>query len=648
MNYLQKLLVDLQKEALAHADERFNYAIPQSWNLFGFSKGRSLRNGQLLVNPYDFYKYTFAHMFYDESGNLKKPATLTKNWLSTACIYSLHIRSAAAWDHDRDDTLERNLYHLKDNGTFVKAILLLPMYKRMGVNTILLHQPFALGRTYSSHDYANKECIMDFRMIADELRDPLIPQMSASEQCRAFIEACHQLGMHVILEYCPGKISIDHLFMKTNPDCFYWISEEAEQKYHAPVCHTLPQNTLPYSYALKELYQSEDVLTHIQQFVSCEDENKMIAPAFSDQINANLPVEKDATYFRFFRDFHKNVPAEIRKTAVPYLTQDIIRADLHPAKQPTPILWEELIGNIHWYQDILDIDGVYLVKPYLLPEKLQKDMAKQAKKHRKGFVMIAEDTIHENSESWLKKGYDMISGNGAYEETMIQEYKFHSFAYQLKGNACPMLASSESYDSRRVSCLPEGEVLHDMLCVMNQFLPNGIPMYMSGVETYEVQPMQLSEYGDQQYLYSLPKQDLRYRKQSYLDCFCYNYTDPRLSGFLSLMEKISRLRDSYCEAIATPSQAIPVWFDSPKDAGIGFTFLKKDRALMVVCNTNIYQQTPLHIHTENLLAELPFGYAKILQSFSTKDPYPQEILLDPFQNMQLNFLPGEVKFIEFI
>lgn len=647
MNYLQKLLINLQKEALSHADDIYNFAIPQAWNLFGFSKTRILRNGQILVNPYEFYLYTFSHLFYNEKQELKKPIPLQKDWLSKACIYSLHIRSVGAWDHDRDDSLEGNLYHLKDHGTFVKAMLLLPMYKRMGVNTILLHQPFALGRSQSSHAYANKECMMDFRMTADELRDPLIPQMTASEQLRAFIEACHQLGMRVILEYCPGKVSVDHLSAKTNPECFYWVDPEKLDDYHAPQCLNLPRNTIPHDYTLKDLYHSEDVVQHIQRFVLPTAEKKELAPAFSDQINANLPPDWDATYFRFYQDTHKLVPNELKKDTAPYITQDIIRADLHPGKQATPLLWEELISNILWYQDVLQVDGIYLQKPYLLPEKLQKDMAKQAKKHKKGFVMIAEESVAQRSEEWLKKGYDMISGNSAYEESLLQEFKFHSFAYRLKGNDCPLFAASEFYDSRRVSCLPQGEIMHDLLAVMNQFLPNGIPMYMSGMETYDVQPMQLSEYGDQAYTYGLPKEDIRYRKQSYIDHYYYDYCTPRLSSFLVLMEKINKLRTAYIDAIIDPQRAIPVWFDSPNDAGIGFTYLKEDKAMMVVCHTNVYQSASLHIHTENLLSQLSFPVTHVHQIYSTNDPYTHEIQMDMFQNIPSEFAPGEVKFIEF-
>ena len=72
----------------------------------------------------------------------------------------------------------------------------------------------------------------------------------------------------------------------------------------------------------------------------------------------------------------------------------------------------------------------------------------------------------------------------------------------------------------------------------------------------------------------------------------------------------------------------------------------EDRALLVVCNTNVHDSVLLHIHTENMICELPFTPASLQQIFSTKDPFTHDIMMDSFQNITLEFDPGEVKFIE--
>lgn len=667
MKYIQKLYNGLQDEEKLHRNEIFNYAIPESWNFYGFPQTKAIRSKELLVNPYSFYAFTLTHILKDEKNQWKKPIACSHpiatkgKWLKRASIYSLMIRTASAWDHDRDDRLGHdNLYHLADNGTFLKSILLLPLLLRMGINTIILHQPFTLGPTQTPHDYAAKEAVIHFQEIDEQLADSLVPEMNAKEQCIAFIEACHMMGIRVILEYCPGKSARDNKYVKNHPEWFYWIDVESEPQYHAPTCFALGQNTLPHTYTLKDFYRSEDVSHHIQKFRTAPSAERnetlsqhekssgiTIAPAISDQINAQIPADKDSTIFRFYEDFHTHVPNDLKQKGIPFLTQDTVRCDLHPGHKPQTALWTMVNENIAWYQNELGIDGIYLSKPYLLPEQLVKQFVKTARTNHKHFAMIAEEAKIENSAFWLDKGYDAISGNSGYEESDIWNFKFHTFAYRLKGNPCPMLAASEFFDSRRISCLEHGKTLANMLSVMNQFLPNGIPMLMNGIESYEVQPMQLSEYGDSKYMYSLDRSDPRYLKQAYRDQYYFNYRANDVMVLPNLMEQTNNIRKKYIDAISNDEACIPVWFDSPRDYGIGFTFILEDKALMVVCNTNINKSVHLHIHTENMICELPFQPSSVLQCFSTEDPFTHDVIVDEFRNMPMEFAAGEVKFIEF-
>lgn len=667
MDHIMKLYNLLESEEKLHSNDIFNYAIPKAWNTYGYSKKKTIRSHELLIHPYRFYRYTLKHILMDENQKLKKALPFidekkkNRDWLKKANVYSFMVRSATAWDHDRDDHIDHdNLYHLSDHGTFFKSIFMIPHLKRTGINTILVHQPFCLGETKKPHTYAEKECVYDFQAFDENLADPMLPGMDAKEQFLAFIEVCHLYGIRVILEFCPGKLARDNVYLKTHPEWFYWIDAKQEKMYQVPECMALPANTIPHTYTLKDFYRSEQVKKHLAMFKDAPTtlhdslldyqtkEDASIAFMFSDQINAHLPYDCDSTIFRFYQDFHTHLPKQaISKTQPAYLLQDSIRADLHPGKKPMRTLWDYLNDTIAYYQEELGIDGIYLEKTYLLPEKLQKELARNAHKRKKNFAMIAEDSLVENSLDWVEKGYDAISGNGGYTETELSTFKFHQFAYHLKDNDCPMFAACEFYDSRRVASLEHGEATSILLHVMNQFLPNGIPLILNGAACFEKQPMQLSEYGDQKYLYSLPMQDKRYKRQAYLDEYAFDYCNPALNVLPSLLERCAKLRQTYMEAISDPNRCIPVWFDSPKDLGIGYSFILKDRALMVVCNTNVSNPCDLHIHTENLYSELGFRVQSILQIFSTKDPYVQDVKQDDFRNLYLNFDCGEVKFIEF-
>ena len=146
MNHVTALYHALEKEEKLHHDDIYNYAIPNAWNMYGYPDKKNLRSREILVNPYRFYLFTLRHILMDEQGKVKKSipfqdAKASKgSWLKKSSIYSLMVRTATAWDHDRDDALPHdNLYHLSDNGTFLKSILLIPYLKRMGINLSLIH-----------------------------------------------------------------------------------------------------------------------------------------------------------------------------------------------------------------------------------------------------------------------------------------------------------------------------------------------------------------------------------------------------------------------------------------------------------------------------------------------------------------------------
>ena len=55
------------------------------------------------------------------------------DWLKRSTLYSLMVRTSAAWDHDRSHSLDScNFDNLKETGTFVKALALLPFLVKMG------------------------------------------------------------------------------------------------------------------------------------------------------------------------------------------------------------------------------------------------------------------------------------------------------------------------------------------------------------------------------------------------------------------------------------------------------------------------------------------------------------------------------------
>ena len=126
MNYLKRLYEELEKQCRSHAKEIYNYAIPQSVESVWIPSGQEQFAAEsCLYIRMNFIFSPLRNILKDADGNWKQPQ-LTKekpsdkrDWLKHASVYSLMVRTATAWDHDRDDRLvSDNLYHLNDNGTF--------------------------------------------------------------------------------------------------------------------------------------------------------------------------------------------------------------------------------------------------------------------------------------------------------------------------------------------------------------------------------------------------------------------------------------------------------------------------------------------------------------------------------------------------
>ena len=70
-----------------------------------------------------------------ENRKVKKAPYLPGDWIKESILYSTMIRTSAAWDHDRSGRLDQNnIYHMKETGSFIKMLALLPLLQKMGVD----------------------------------------------------------------------------------------------------------------------------------------------------------------------------------------------------------------------------------------------------------------------------------------------------------------------------------------------------------------------------------------------------------------------------------------------------------------------------------------------------------------------------------
>ncbi|MEG2171103.1 MAG: alpha-amylase [Erysipelotrichaceae bacterium] len=684
MQYLNAMCKELSNEKKHHSNMIYNYVVPQTWNLFGYQKGKHIRSNELIVNPYDFYEYAMKSIMKGkENKDYLKPISVLNHkkehhgeWIKSAMVYSTMIRTTTSWDHDRSGDIEvDNLYGLRDTGTFLKSIILLPYYKRMGINTLYLLPVSLTSKENIKGDFGSPYAVSNFFKLDPLLQDSLIPNMSVEDQFKAFIEACHMLDIHIVIDIIPRTNAIHSQFIAEHPEWFYWIKASEKSNYQPPMVPTLRKLAVPNVASLPDLYASEDVLRHIEMFqhnpketfpIEFEEclqqaeakqcdlldliEEKLdltIAPAFSDQINDPQPAWSDVTYFRMYLDHPKRSLPFLKKDYAPYILNDTIKANWHPGKKANQELWDIISDIIPFYQKEYGIDGVRIDMGHALPIKLVDDIIKKARAFDSNICIIAEELDPDNAIESKQKGYNMILGNGFSEEIRIWDYRLSKFVYSLPQLPLPAFACGETHDTPRIAQRDGGEVLSKLLTIFNLFIPNAIPFINSGQEFYERQPMNTGLDCDKDSAYVLDKKDPRFGKLALFDRFYFDYTKDNFNELPSLLEGFNKWRNKYIDEIVDLSKHVPVWFDSPKDYGIGFTYIKKDSALMIVANCDVYNTAYLCIHGENLLPELPFKIQSIRQVYSTENSFIHDVNMDDHQNLPLAFIPGEVKCIEF-
>lgn len=664
MKHLQTVYECLKASSSHSSKQVYNYTIPQSWNTFGYSKGTTLRSGELMIDPYDYSCFALANMMEIIKQNKEPLPLLSKEkgkkgaWLSKQVLYVMDLRTMGAWDHDRSDRLELgNLYGFNDQGTFLKAMLLLPLLKRAGITTLVMPNVLAMGNPHESHDFADFHAVTSWDTMDVSYGDPLLHKCSIEIQFHAFVEAAHGLGMRLMLGVSPALLARDNAYIVKHPDWFYWIEKQKEYSYCAPHVDGLPSNCAPSEKVCRLLYGQESGKAHIEAFVAAPSLEKQTtlteieeslhittAPMITDQINANLPPQRDVTKLRFYED---NSPWN-KETTIPCLMQDQVRMDLYPGKHANKALWDTMIQAYESWVSEYGIDGFYLMDLYMLPKAFIKELITRLRKQQSHLAFLGESVDMHEAGKWAKLGFDAITGASGYESYDVNNHRYHNFTYALKQFDLPVCAASEFLDTPRIVQYDGGTTLASLLHFMNLFLPNAIPTIMGGQLALEKQPQYLSCFADQNFLEQLPRKDQKFRRQAMLDRVTYDYTKKDFHVFINHLERFQTYRKAYLPAIMNPERCIPVWFDDPRDPGIGFTFIGDTKALLVVCNTNLYEEVDLRIHTENMLWELPFQWHSIQQSYSSHDPYVHELQFDEFQTLPMHFGIGEVKIIEII
>lgn len=678
LSKLSKTLKDLKHNSI-------NYAIPDLW----FSEDLNiqhtkLKNHEILVNPYDYFislidNYILPNkkddVDYSKSISLAyKERCDNGEWIKKSIIYSSHVRTSASYDNDRSMSLDiSNLDDLCETGSFVKMLSLLPLLKKLGVNALYLLPISMYSKINKKGELGSPYSVSSFTKLDPSLKDSLTKKrMTVDEEFMAFIEACHIMGIRILIDIIPRTNSIGSELILSHPEWFYWIKTKNKDKYRPPKIEKLGELSYPTLENMKIVYETKEVIDFIKLFEmnpkekdeelwktisgntideKIEDINKKfglsVAPAFSDCINDPQDPWSDVTFFRLYLDDPKETRSFLKIKHNPYILFDSIKTNIYSGDIKNQELWDLLSSIIPYYQKRFGIDGARIDMGHALPKELLKDIITKARKIDKSFTFIAEEMNMGNDKDVKKAMYNAMIGNGFYTLPRIKEGEFKNFILNSTKVALPLLSCLETHDTRRVAFREGGEKLSLFLTILSYFIPNTIPFINSGQEIYEKEPMNLGVDANLSDFEALPKDDIFYHKLALFDKYQFHYNNPKSHEIIDHLKDPLKVREKWLNIITDPKSYLRLRFEDEKDNLVGISYLnpKKNRALLIIANGDYNNK----IQTKILLGELREkinNYNNIgnIRYATYELPRIHYDFID--SNMILELKPLEVKIIE--
>ena len=683
-------LHNILKEKISRGE--INYVVPDMWNAWGYlgKELRKLPSHELLVNPYSFYSSLISQYILpnkkpdiDYLQSLSKIKSEEKNtnstggdWVRKSVVYSAMIRTSSAWDHDRSFSLDiSNLDGLKETGTFVKTLALLPLLKKMGVDTLYLLPLSRFSLKDKKGELGSPYGVASFLDLDPNLKETLTNNsMTLEEEFQALIEACHILNIRVIIDIIPRTNAVENDLIIDHPDWFYWIKADEANLFKVPVVKEFENTLSPSPQYMDKVYACEDVKRHIKMFQFdpktqnpelfkkikstssdfIEDIKKYfnltIAPAFSDHINDTQPPWTDVTFFRMFMDHPKETRKYLKdQNTPPYILFDTIKSNLFPGDIPNLKLWDTLKSIIPFYQKIYGIDGARIDMGHALPNELLKMIISEARLIDEDFAFIAEELNPDNAATAKAAGYNIIIGNGFIMEPRIWEKKLHKFVYGAKDIALPMFACAETHDTPRIAGREGARVLSRMITILNMMLPNLVPFINSGQEVYEIQPMNTGIDCNSDDLYKLPIDDLYYGKLALFDKYAIHYLNQNHWEIVDHLDGVKNIRNEWLNEITDLECYEPIYFnefDTPV-VGVSYYNKKTGKCLVIAANSNLYKDIDTLSDISKLREKSKNykNYGKLL--YSTYEFGRDYHEFNPDGKIYFHLGAGEVKIIEF-
>jgi starch synthase (maltosyl-transferring) len=468
------------------------YYIPSLWL-------NNTKPGQIIsVEPIQFFINAFDNIS-------SKPKVEFEEQLEKSTIYNMMVRLTTSFDHKQSGTIDLdNTLLLRDTGTFLKSIAILPYIKSFGVNIIYLLPITSIGTLEKKGNLGSIYAVKNPYKIDENLSE-LILEMPVEVQFSAFVEAAHHLGIKVISEFIFRTASMDCEFALEHPEWFYWLKDEIKDKANSDdeISYSPPKFSDEDLSKIKQDVENHiftelispdksytDMFTEVPREVFQENSSikgklkdgtiVRIPGAFADwPPDDNQPLWSDVTYLKLYTHPDYNYIA--------YNTVRMYDDIISDTKYINQELWDKLSSIIPYYIEKFDIDGIMLDMGHALPIKLRKQILDNATNCKRGFLLFEENFIL--SQESKKEGYSAVLGYLPFDFNNCE--KMRGFLYRVINDDIPILsfATAENHNTKRTYKYFENIDYSKLIWSISKFLPKTISFIHSGFELLESQPL---------------------------------------------------------------------------------------------------------------------------------------------------------------
>jgi len=611
------MLREILKYLKEKEEKRIPYFVPKQWIPEGYDGWVEEINGKYSVRPYEFFSKVIENVLERAREGIDYSLPLSKiegkenrDWIKKSTMYISLPRMTTSYNHKGFGRFEPvDIFGYKESGTFLKMIAILPYLKRFKVNTLYLLPVSQSSEVFKKGEVGSPYAVKDPLKIDTIYHDPLLEDFEVDDEFKALVEACHILGIRVVLDFIPRTAARDSNLILKHPEWFYWIRIEDLQGYSPP---KIPGRgfKIPEKEDIPCIYSLESVKKHLSKFTRSPKEidpqkwenfvknvkeddflrelvevfGVITPPGFSDWINDPQPTWDDVTFLRLFLDHPKEASKYVREDQPPYVLFDVIKASKFPGNIPNEELWEYLENVIPHYQGKFGIDGVRLDMGHALPKELERRIIDKARSEDPAFVFIAEELQMENDAKAKESGYDAIIGNSWWALPRIPEQTYTFYQSMAPRLMIPYMAAAETPDTPRITGR-KPEVLAKLVPFLCAFSPNGIFVINSGQELGERQPMNLGLDTDINQKLSLDPEDQFFGKLAFFDHYALHW-DEAEEDIMKFLEKLSNVREEFLD-ILIDGEYKPVYLSWQDGKTANASFWKENTGLIVLANLDV-------------------------------------------------------------